>query len=280
MYLLFDIGGTKMRAAVSEDGVSLGDVITVNTPAEFDDAVGFFTDFKGNGIEKVAGGLPGVLNKEKTLLVRAPNLPEWVGVHIRSKLEEIFGTYVFLENDAALAGLGEACYGAGKDKNIIGYLTISTGVGGARIVKRKIDISSWGFEPGNQIIDLDCSVWPDGKISLLNYLTKGSIESYVSGNALEKRCGKPAGEIKEKKVWNEVEKLLAVFLNNVITLWSPEIIILGGGLVLNNAVSVNNIDNNLHEIFKAFPETPQIRKSELFDNAGLFGAMALIKDAK
>jgi glucokinase len=50
-------------------------------------------------------------------------------------------------------GLGEAVFGAGKGREIVVYMTISTGVGGARIVGGKIDASAMGFEPGHQIID-------------------------------------------------------------------------------------------------------------------------------
>src|SRR6185436_9338463 len=57
----------------------------------------------------------------------------------QSELNKLFNCPVYLENDAALCGLGEASVGAGQGSKIMVYLTISTGVGGARIVGGKID---------------------------------------------------------------------------------------------------------------------------------------------
>lgn len=278
MYLLFDIGGTKMRIATSGDGVSLQEVKNFDSPEKFVDAVSIFLEYKSESYEKVVGSLAGVLSKDKSLLLRSPNLPNWVDIPIKNRLEELFETQVILENDAALAGLGEATYGVGREKDIIAYITISTGVGGARIVDKRIDAHTWGFEPGNQIIDADLTIWPESIKINSDDITQGSIESYVSGMALQNRFGKPASEVKDKEVWGEVEKLLAVCLNNVICFWSPEIVIFGGGLVLEDAVSLENITSKLEGIFKASPEIPEIKKAVLNDKSGLYGALSLVKN--
>src|SRR4030042_4585919 len=187
MILLFDVGGTKMRVAVSEDEVGFGDIKIYDTPENFEDAVELFTNFKGGTFKVIAGGVPGVLSKDKSVLVCSPNLQKWVGKPIKNKLAELFESEVILENDAALAGLGEACFGAGRDKRIVAYLTISTGIGGTRIVDKKIDVSSWGFEPGRQIIATDVTVWPESVAFNPENLPPGSIESYISGAALNYR---------------------------------------------------------------------------------------------
>ena len=266
-----------MRIAVSKDGVSLDNINIYDTPKSFDEALDLFSTFKGGSFKVIAGGVPGILDKEKNSLVRSPNLHGWVGVTIKNKLEESFGTKVILENDAALAGLGEACFGADRDKRIIAYLTISTGIGGARIVDKKIDVCSWGFEPGKQIIDADITIWPESINFNSESLPSGCLESYISGAALNYRYGKSSVEIKDPDIWREVEKLLAVAINNTIAYWSPEVVILGGGIVLEKAVSLDNIYENLATVTGAFPELPEVKKAELGDGSALYGAIALIE---
>jgi glucokinase len=277
MFLLFDIGGTKIRLAYSGDSETLQEAKSFDTPTTFDDAVSLFSSFKEKSFEKVVGGIAGVLDRDKTTLLRSPNLQVWVDAPIKNKLEEIFKTPVYLENDAALAGLGEACLGAGKDKKIVAYLTISTGIGGVRIVERKIDANSWGFEPGKQIIDVDLTVWPESVNFNSENIAPGSIESYASGAALNFRYGKPSSEIKDANVWREVENLLTAAIYNTIAYWSPETIVLGGSLVLGDTVSIDNIRNNLEKTAKIFSEIPIIKKAELADKSGLYGALSLAK---
>src|SRR3972149_3814287 len=186
MFFLFDIGGTKMRLAVSENGNKLDRVVILPTPRKFDDAMALVKKavkelVNGKKIKAVSGGIAGPLDENKTMILNAPNLRGWSKKPLAKELQKIFKAPIFLENDAALAGLGEAVFGVGKGKKIVAYLTISTGVGGCRIISGKIDESSQGFEPGHQI------VFFENKITIL--------ENMVSGTAIEKKYGKQPYEI-------------------------------------------------------------------------------------
>jgi len=278
MYLLFDIGGTKMRLAQSEDGVSLQEVKLYDTPLDFKDALKILSNFAHVKYDLVAGCLPGVFNQERSALLKSPNLPGWVGYSIKKEFQEIFKSEVILENDAALAGLGEAFYGAGKGRKIVAYITLSTGFGGARIVDGKVDVNNFGFEPGNQIVDLDASLFPQSVEFNPDNLAFGSIESYISGAALEFRYKKPSWEIKESEIWSKVEKILAVGINNILVFWSPEVVVLGGGIVLDNAISIENVENELRKTVKIFPSLPELKKAELGDKSAIYGGLVLIKN--
>lgn len=262
MYLVFDIGGTNMRLAVSEDGQTLGETKTIPTNKNFNQAI---LDFKktaeelskGQQITKAAGGVR-ALDKTKTKLMNSPHFPLWVDEPLKQELEKALNTEVILENDAAIAGLGEALYGAGKGKSIVSYITISTGVGGVRIVDGRIDRNFQGFEIGNQIIDLE------GK----------TFEAYISGEALERKYQKKADEITDSAVWDEEARLLAIGLNNVTVFWSPEIIILGGSVT--KSIPLDKVKNYLKEVLTIFPQIPLIEKASLEDMAGLYGALTLL----
>jgi glucokinase len=159
--------------------------------------------------------------------------------------------------------LGEATYGAGKNFNIVAYLTVSTGVGGARIVNQKLDEKSIGFEPGKQIIDVKESK---------------TLENLISGRGLEERFNMKAKDISNPVIWQELANFLGVGLNNIIVEWSPEVVVLGGSMILGNpSISLEKAEEKLKEIFSTFSKTPPVKKAELGDFGGLWGALALLK---
>lgn len=271
MLLLFDIGGTKTRVAFSGDGEGIGQPEVFPTPDKFEDllsavgrAVGKIVP-SGAKLEAASGGVGGPLNKDKNGLSKSKKWPDWAGRNLKKEMEELLGVPVWLENDAALAGLGESMHGAGKNSRIVAYLTISTGIGGARIVEGKIDGHSWGFEPGLQVVSCP------GKGLVL-------WEDLVSGPAIEKRYGQNPEELKDGKKWEEICRVLALGLNNVAALWSPDVIVLGGGV--SNAVPFDQLERALGEMAKALPAIPPVKKSELGDFSGLWGALEYGKKEK
>lgn len=273
MYLLFDIGGTKTRVALSRDGVSFEKPVIVPTSKSSIEGIQKLAEIANNlaGGEKMdalAGAIAGTFNRAHTQLVAGTNIPEWVGMPLADELSGAFGgARVFLENDAALAGLGEAVLGAGKGREIVAYITVSTGVGGARIVKGRIDSSAMGFEPEYQIIDLDGTYAPELKIRRLG--------RFISGGGIEERFHKPSAEIRDASVQDELAQLLAIGLNNTIVHWSPDIVILGGAVM--NIIPVDRVRSYLKETLKPFPESPPVELAALGDLNGLYGALLYLK---
>ncbi len=275
MYLVFDIGGTKMRLAVSEDGTSIARQEKVATPQNFSVAlkeiVRISSDLlQGEKPSAAAGGIAGTFDHGRSTLLRAPHLKGWVGKPIKKEFEKIFGVEVELQNDAAMVGLGEALLGAGRGFSVVAYITVSTGVGGARIVNGKIDRSVFGFEPGHQIIDADGNLCPQ-------CAKPGDLENYISGSAVEARFGKRPKDILDSKVWNELALWLSYGLLNTTVHWSPEVIVLGGSMIVGDpAIPIEHTEKKLKEIMKNFPELPKLKKAELADEGGLIGSLAYL----
>ena len=95
MYLVFDIGATNMRLAISKDGSTLDAPQIVPTPKEFEEGIELFTKVakqisNDQPIRALAGGIAGPLDKEKTTLVHAPNLQEWIEKPLKNNLETAF----------------------------------------------------------------------------------------------------------------------------------------------------------------------------------------------
>lgn len=270
MYLLFDAGGTKIRFAVSRDYSTVEEIKILPVPKEYSEVLELFQKEGGEyggKFDKIVGGIAGPLDSQKSMMVASPNLPNWVNKPLKQDLEKMFSTEVILENDAALGGLGEAVYGAGKGEQIVAYITLSTGIGGARIVDGKIDVNSFGFEPGHMILD------PNGPTC--NCEVKGDFESLASGTALEKKYERKAIDLDNQQVWNEEARIIALALNNISVLWSPEVIVLGGSIM--NKVDIEKVKNYLKDILRIFPTLPEVKKWELHEETSLWGALARSK---
>lgn len=276
MYLVFDIGGSKTRLALSSDKQTLGEPKVIDTPADFDEGMKLIKKTVSEllGKEKLdgaAGGVAGVLDKSKHELARAPHLEGWAWKPLREKLEEILLCPVRLENDAAVVGLGEAHEGRGKGQKIVAYLTVSTGVGGAKIVDGKIEESTFGFEPGHQMID------PNGPMCLACGV-KGHLEAYISGYQVGITYKMPPYEIADKAVWEELSKYLAIGINNILVHWSPDIVVVGGSMMKQVGIPIDSVREHLKEIFKIFPTIPPVELASLGDLGGLYGGLALLRE--
>lgn len=276
VYGLFDIGATKMRVALTRDATHFSEPKILSTPRSFNDAVNLFVETVSSeaGGEKVlalAGGIAGSLDKEK-LSLRYSHLIDWIGKPLRRTLEERFAAPIYIENDASIVGLGEAVSGAGLGNEIVAYITVSTGVGGARIVEGKIDRNASGFEPGHQIIDAGGSLCPTCGDA-------GHLEGYVSGSSLERRFGKKPQEIKDSALWTELAEWLSLGLANTAFHWSPHILVLGGPMIIGDpAINFDVVRQRVGELMSFFVSTPEIRKAELGDIGGIYGALAYVNE--
>lgn len=273
MYLLFDIGGTNMRLAASESGKTFGEPTVIPTSPDYESGLEKFcaaakTITGGKHLVAIAGGLPGPYDAREKSFIKLPHLPGWEGKSFAEDVHKRLGAPVFLENDSALVGLGEATAGAGKGFDIVAYLTVSTGVGGVRIVGGKIDEKSMGFEPGKEIIDPDQSLLPDAG--------GPTLEHYVGGRWLEKRVGKKPYEITDKAFWERMAYFLALGLNNVLVHWSPDIVVLGGSMMKEIGIPLPEVEKQLKKICTIYPTLPPIKKATLGDFGGLHGALAYL----
>lgn len=271
-YVLFDIGGTKTRVATSEDLKTFTQHTSFKTPKKFEEGVEAIVNAVKACTEKpirgVSGGIRGSLNDDKTSIVYDSVLQGWIDKPLTTSLKKKLKAEVYLENDAALAGLGEAHFGAGQGLDIIAYHTVSTGVGGAKIEYGKIDDNRTGFEPGHQVLDIDKTI--------LGEDIEPTLENLVSGGALEERMGVKPYEIgQEDAVWDQLALYLAHGLRNTILYWSPDVVVLGGSMILGDPrILLDDILRHTNEILGENIECPLIVDARLGDNSGLYGAMA------
>jgi predicted NBD/HSP70 family sugar kinase len=275
MYLLFDIGGTKTRIGMTESYTNIGKTVSFATPPSFEDAMKQFDEnvkklAEGRTILGVAGGIRGPLSSGKDTITHNDILVDWVGKPLKERLIDITKTSrLTLMNDTAIVGLGEAHFGAGKGHDIVVYHTVSTGVGGVRIVAGTVDEASVGFEPGHQIIDVDTTLRGGGADTL---------EELISGTAIEKRFGRKPYEIPQNDpLWDELAYYLAVGLKNTIVYWSPDAIVLGGSMMVGDPrILREDVIKHTTRILGDFMPVPLILDATLADKGGLYGALVVL----
>ena len=287
-----DIGGTNIRAALLNNEREVLEKFKVKNEVEkgpeynLDKLINHINEnWKDKGIRGIGVGCPGPLNiKEGTILI-APNLKSWEGFNVKEYIAKNTGLKTELNNDANIAGLAEARVGVAKAAESVFYITVSTGVGGAFILDNKIinGFNSSAGEICNLIINED-------KYSHSG-LVKGGLEGQCSGpnisriasEKLERRIDTP--EVFKlynecnKEALNIVEELcenLSKGINNIIAIVDPEVIVLGGSVILYNKDLLKIIIEKVKEkvINK---DSVDIRIAEIGDDAGLRGAGFLIE---
>lgn len=152
--LVFDIGGTKTRIGLSKNGKTLDATKTIATSDNPEQALAQMTEvmkvLAPKGVTAIAGGIRGILREDKIGIDHDDILRNWVNISIVDHFTELFSVPTYLENDTALAGLGEATFGAGQGIDLLVYHSISTGVGGVKLVSGHIDAASVGLNLGTR----------------------------------------------------------------------------------------------------------------------------------
>ncbi|WP_342621861.1 ROK family protein [Erysipelothrix sp. P66] len=285
-----DIGGTNTRVALIDE---MGTIITrtmfptdtqdpkANLEKIYEVVVAFDTPILGVGMS-----CPGPLDLKKGIVLTPPNLTGWHGFPLKQNAESIFKCPVYVENDANLAGLAEACQGAGQGFEIVQFLTISTGVGGGLVINQKIFQGAHGFaqEIANMILV------PGGH--QLKPLMPGSLESMCSGTALVARAKAlglevehagdvvayaTKGNLDAQRILDESKEYLANALAGMVGMIDPDLIVLGGGVALNIDGYVEDVTHRVKEkVYDVQKENIRIEKAKLGDDNGLLGGALLV----
>lgn len=236
-----DIGGSGIKGAIVdvERGELVSDRIRIPTPSSFKLvdvtlAVAELTrqmEYDG----PVGVGFPaivanGVVHSPPT----AHSIPGWVGESISDHFSQATGLPVAVINDADAAGLAEVSFGAGREvPGVVMTITLGTGVGGGL------------FMNGELVPNLEV-----GKIYLRKQ--KKVVEHYV------------ASRIRKEKAlsWKRYRKRMHCFLEHIETVFSPDLIIIGGGISkkYDKFLSVDMLDRS------------RVLPAQLLNEAGIIGA--------
>jgi len=247
-------------------------------------------------------GVPGLVDYRSGYLRIAPNL-HWKDVPIQDLLYKQFGIPVYVENEANAAALGEYFFGAARNTENFIYLSAGVGLGGGIVLNRKLFRGSYGYasEVGHVTFDAGGELCGCGK--------RGCWETFVGPRAVERKVRRVlqtgadsvmrdlaggsldqinfdivlTAALEDDQValnaLQEVGQYLGIGMANLINIFNPEMIVLGGSLnmaspiimpVVERTVTANTLAPNRENV--------EIVSSELGWDASVMGAVALVLD--
>ncbi|MYD97083.1 MAG: ROK family protein [Gammaproteobacteria bacterium] len=315
-FLGIDLGGTKILAlAARPDGTTLASV-AAETPSresaervvavmtETARAVMSQAELDATAVAAVGVASAGAIDAGTGTLVHAPQLPTMSNTPLASMLRQRLGMSAVVGNDANLAALGEHRYGAGRRVQDLVFLAVSTGIGAGIIIGGELFTGSAGFagEVGHMTIDAHgpygLSTMPGALESLCSgtalarvateRITAGEYSSMTSVLSNTNRKGLTArevfaahhsGDALAQSIITDAVVYLGAGLTNVVNLFNPETIIVGGGLAsewdayIAPAVALMR-EQSFAGIGRLTPVVPPALGSE----AGALGAIALAND--
>jgi glucokinase len=256
---------------------------------------------KGKTLRGIGIGSPGIVDEKGGIVNDPPNIADWHRVALGDEIRRFFKLHVEVENDANVAAIAEAKFGAGKHFPNFLFVIWGTGVGGGVILNGKIYRGPYGGagEIGHVSIDyngLQC-----------NCGGKGCVEAYVGQRYLSQRTAEKLKDHPKSKILKlvggdiakvepmyisqaaregdkfareiliEAGTLLGVALGAVMNVVDLRVIIVGGGLSAAGDFVLNAIRNSVQShVLRPHRADVNVLRAKLGNSAGILGAAGLV----
>ncbi|MBL7021803.1 ROK family protein [Patescibacteria group bacterium] len=286
-----DIGGTKVKLVLLQRGKIIEDdkylVKSFKTSRQFLATLIahielLIKDYPKYRIKGIGIGLPGVLDEKRQRVIVPPNLQIIKNIDFINILKSKFNLPVRLENDTNCMALAEMIWGAGKNRQSMVLLSLGTGVGGGIVYRKgkKMQLLTGhrgaAGEIGHMIINFN---------GVEGSRKKGELEQYASIKFLKRRSPKHALTIQKEaeagkkaamKVYAELGHYLGFGLANIVNIFDPEIIVLGGGVSEAYKLFIKSAKITMQKnILSPRSGKLPVLKTKLRGEGGAMGAAAL-----
>jgi len=297
MIAAVDIGGTKIATGIVDPSgrVLTRSQVPTNADAGYRRAIDSITQMlrsaereTGHRITGIGIGSTGPIYPLTGEIGDVNFFPSWKGENPVKDLERTFQVTVAIENDADAAALGEAGWGAGRDKSRLVYVTVGTGIGVGLIFDGKVyrGVDHSHPEIGHHLID------PSGPACYCGF--SGCWESLATGPAMEgwmatnvpkdypnrqnltaKRICElaRAGDLWAKRAAEREARYLGLGLANLVTLYVPDVIVLGGSVMKSSDLFLDTARKIIASSCHFVPyERTELALASLGEDANLIGA--------
>ncbi len=285
--ITFDIGGTNIKYALCDENFVISNKQTIPTEAQkggqelVSKIISIIESY--DNIDRVAISTAGQVDSTNGIVVYSTgNIPYYTGMMVKKIIENKTGIPTFVENDVNAFALGEAQFGAAKGQSNFLALTYGTGIGGALFLDNKLykGMGSSAGEFGHMITHAG------GK--QCNCGGEGCYECYASTKALLESVNKRNStnlnsfEIFEKENFQKPEirsvidqwiDEMIIGLINLIYIFNPPLIVLGGG-IMNEDYVIDLIDRKIYNLIMENFRDVNIVRSKLGSDAALLGVAA------
>ena len=242
----------------------------------------------GQELMGIGIGCTGPVDPQAGTIGNVEFLPGWEGADIAGEVSHVFSIPVALENDADAAALGEAAWGVGRGAHSLVYVTVGTGIGGGLVLGGQLYRGVSGAHPeiGHHVID------PSGPACSCG--AHGCWESLASGPAMVRwisdtfpNSASPARGLDAEGIFvaagrGEPHALAAVAregfylglgLANLITLFTPDVIALGGGVMRSRHLFWDTVQSTIRSACGFVPfEQVRLTPAALEPDTALVGA--------
>ena len=298
-----DLGGTNIRAAVATGPYT--HEIPVHEPTPAHEGPAAVVEAIGQCVERAAAGravtglgigIPGPLDPRTGRVYAAPQLRGWENVEAGEMLRDRLGCQVAANNDANLAGYAEWVAGAGRGTLDFIFVTASTGVGGALILNGQLYAGRSGTagEVGHMALGEEYPPCAQGHRGCLEGTSSGTgianaaRRAVAAGETTSMSALDPAGidakavedaaragDAVAQRIWTFAARTLGRSIGGMINLFSPEVVAVGGGLILAGDLLFDPLRAAIGELAFAVPASHcRVEPALLGTDAGLVGAVA------
>jgi len=270
-----DFGGTKIRGIVMDlrGKVLIEKQVKVvkNQKKDLKTLIELIKSLDSREVIGIGIGVPGLLDSKREKIVNLPNLKGWENFKLKIFLKKIFRKRIEIENDGNCLAIAEKKFGNGIKFNNFISLNIGTGLGGGIIQGGKIyrgrgnaaEFGRMNLEEGVEFEDL---------VSLRAFKRVSKRKGF-KGDIMKVVEGAKKGNKKAKEVYAEIGENLGRGILNIVDLFDPEIVLIGGGIM-------NSGDLILKPTIKytqgKTKRKLKIKRVKLLKDGGAIGAASLL----
>jgi glucokinase len=284
-----DLGGTKIAAAVVQDGIIVSRHQVPTPQTGFKDVI---TALSGTAhvllaqhpdVTRVGIGSPGPIDFKTGRILFAPNIAGMDDAPLVDSLRKHLDLPVVLENDANAAGYAEHRYGAARDLDASVFITISTGIGGGIFFGNQVLHGANGIagEIGHMTVQADGPVCGCGHYGCWEAIASGRAiareGSYVYGQPMrteEVFARAQNGEHKALKIVDNAARYTGIGIANLQKIIDPDGFVIGGGMIGAGAFYLDRIQAALETFMVNYPPVT-LRLAQLGTDAGVIGAASV-----
>jgi len=306
--LAIDLGGSHAACALVRDG---GIVASKSIPAHYGKGLGgllpainetlfeLLRDAKVVSAQcsAVVMGFPGIaVARERRVVATNAKFDDAPNLDLAGWFKGAFGLPFLIENDARLALLGEAAYGAARGAEDAVMITLGTGIGGAAMLGGKLVQSKHGLAgtigghlplnmSGRQCTcgNIGCAE-SEGSTFFLPVVyreqpggAEGSLANRDGIGFAELFVAAEAGDKPAMTALQHCMRAWAVLTVGLIHMYDPEVVVIGGSVMKREAEILPKLQQYVKEHAWTPNRTVPLRVAELGSNAALLGALPLVE---
>ncbi|QEH61511.1 glucokinase [Spiroplasma chinense] len=282
MKIGIDIGATSVRVAKIKEKKVIDIEIFDTNKEDWKETLGKIDKYiereqKNETLELIGLCCPGPADIKEGKILITPNLPDWQDLEIKKYFEDKYNVEVLFNNDANVAGLGQALI---RNKTSLLYFTVSTGIGAGLVINNQIHngFSYTACEVANANPTL---TGEDQQRTGIEYLASGiNIPRVLKTRGVDVKDAREAFELliegKNQIVidyFKEVEDRLVQLFSTAIYFINPEMIVIGGSVAENNKWFFEKIFKRVHEVTIDIHYKTPFEFAQDITNATLLGSV-------